>query len=176
MQILMTIAFTTCFLISSIAQGAEPVTKQQRRPSIPQQQRNIQQLKITPEYLYQQISTLKQQVNVLQAQVNALRSVVQITQNGTTIQAENLSLNAGQTLTISSGKGTNVTVGEDLSLISAKNVSLKGGKDVTVEGAGRIKLKAPQIKLNDGTKSVARVTSSVASGKVVSGSTSVFVP
>jgi uncharacterized protein (DUF2345 family) len=141
-----------------------------------QQRSNVQQFKITPEYLNQQIRALKQQVTALQAQVNALRSVVQITQNGTTIQAENLSLNAGKTLTMSSGKGTNVSVGENLSLISTKNVSLKGGKDVTVEGASKIKLKAPQIKLNDGTKSVARVTSSIAGGKVVSGSTSVFVP
>jgi len=174
MHNLLTIAFTTCFLMTSLAHAAEPVTKQPRRPPIQQQRGNVQQFKITPEYLNQQILALKQQVRGLQAQVNALRSVVQITQNGTTIQAENLSLNAGKTLTMASGKGTNVTVGEDLSLISAKNVSVKGGKDVTAEGDGKIKLKAPQIKLNDGTKPLGIVGSSVSGGKVISGSTTIF--
>ena len=191
MHLFLTVTFTTCILLSSIAQAAEPVMKQPRRPSIPQQQGNVQQLKITPEYLNQQISMLKQQVNglqaqnrqimplkkqvnALQAQVNILRSVVQITQNGTTIQAEHLALNAGKTLTMSSGKETGLTAGDNLSLTSAKNLSLQGGKDITAEGDGKITLKAPQIKLNDGTKPLGIVGSHVSGGKVVTGSTSVF--
>ena len=176
MHIFMTIAFTTCFLMPSLAQAAEPGTRQLQRPPIKQQRGTAQQLKITPEYLNQKILALTQQVKALQTQVNSLRSVVRLTPNGATIQAEHLTLKAGKTLTMSSGKGTSLTTGENLSLISGKTLALQGGKDITAEGAGKINLKAPQIKLNNGTKSVARVTSSVAGGKVVSGSNSVFVP
>jgi len=43
MHLFLTVTFTTCILLSSIAQAAEPVTKQPQRPSIPQQQGNVQQ-------------------------------------------------------------------------------------------------------------------------------------
>jgi hypothetical protein len=75
---------------------------------------------------------------------------------------------------MSSSKKANLTAGDDLSLISGKALALKEGKDVTAEGAGKIKLKAPQIKFNDGTKALGIVGSHVSGGKVVTGSTSVF--
>ncbi|MDH5426567.1 MAG: hypothetical protein OEZ57_01270 [Nitrospirota bacterium] len=176
MHIFMTIAITTCVLMTSVAQAADPGTRQIQRPPMQQQRGSVQQLQITPEYLNQQITALKQQVAHLQGQVNALRSVVHISQNGTTIQAENLSLNAVQALTMTAGKDTNLTVGEDLSLTSGKDVLVKSGKNTNIEGAATLHLKAPQVKLNNGSKSVAHVTSTVAGGKVVSGSTTVFVP
>ncbi len=111
---------------------------------------------------------------MLAGQVNALRSVVQISQNGTTIQAENLSLNAGKTLTLHSGKDTNLTAGDNLNLSGGKDLSFTGGKDVTAEGAAQLKLKAPLIKLNNGTKGIALQHSPVAGGKVISGSTTIF--
>ncbi|TFG62429.1 MAG: hypothetical protein E4H32_05900 [Nitrospirales bacterium] len=169
---LATILFVSQF---SLAIAADPSIRQmQPRPMTPQRGSTIPQLQLTPDYLYQQITALQQQVANLQGQVNLLRSVVQISQNGTTITAENLSFNAGKTLTMSSGAGTNVSVGENLTFISAKNISIKGGLDVTAEGARTVKLKAPQIKLNDGTKLLAVVGSPVSGGKVISGSTSVF--
>lgn len=174
MHFLLTVTFTICFLISSIAQAAEPITKQPRRPPLQQQRGTAQQLKITPEYLHQQILSLTQQVKALQNQVNGLRSVVQLTPNGVNIQAEHLALNAGKTLTMSSGKGTSLTSGDKLSLTSGKTLAFQGGKDITAEGAEKIKLKAPQIKLNDGTKPLGIVGSHVNGGKVVTGSTSVF--
>ena len=147
-----TLTFATLILVSqfSLAIAADPGTRQLQRPPMQQQRGTVQPLKITPEYLNQQILALTQQVQALQIQVNSLRSVVQLTPNGATIQAENLSLHAGKTL------------------------SLKGGQDVTAEGASQIKLKAPLIKLNDGNKPIALQDSPVAGGKVMSGSTSVF--
>lgn len=171
-------SFATILFISqfSFALAADPNIRQvQPPPMAPQRGGTIPQLQLTPDYLYQQITALQQQVASLQNQVNVLRSVVQITQNGTTIQAENLSFNAVKTLTMSSGKETNLNAGDDLGLLSGKNLSLRGGQDVTAEGAGRIRLKAPQIKLNDGTQPLAVVGSSVSGGKVINGSMSVFV-
>jgi len=161
----------------SLANAADPNIRQApSRPMTPLQGGSIPQLQLTPDYLYQQITALQQQVASLQAQVNVLRSVVQISQNGTTIQAENLTLHAGQILTMSSGKETELTVGGNLSLISGKNLLVKGAKTTSVEGAGEVKLKYPQIKLNDGSKPLAVVGSNVSGGKVITGSTSVFAP
>ena len=166
MHILLTIAFTTCFLMTSLAHAAEPVTKQPRRTPIQQQMGDAQQLKITPEYLNQQISTLKQQVNglqvqnrqilplrkqvnALQTQVNILKSVVQITQNGTTIHAPTLAIQASQGLALTSNTDVTITAGSDMDLESGKNLSLKAGRDITAEGDHEIELKAPEIKLED---------------------------
>ena len=173
----------------SLVFAADPNLRQvQHLPMTPPRGSTIPQLQLTPDYLYQQITGLKQQnaslnkqnaslnqqIQILTGQVNALRSVVQISQNGTTIQAENLSLNAGKSLTLHSGKDTNLTASANLNLTGGKNLSLTGGKDVTAEGAAQIKLKAPLIKLNDGTKGIALQNSPVAGGKVISGSTTVF--
>lgn len=169
---LATIMFVSQF---SLALAAEPSIRQvQPRPTAPQRGSTIPQLQLTPDYLYKQITALQQQVAHLQGQVNLLRSVVQITQNGTTIQAENLYLNATEKLTMSSGKETQLTVGDDLSLTSGKNLLVKGGQITTVEGQGRVNLKSPQIKMNNGNKSLAVVGSHVSGGKVITGSTSVF--
>ena len=169
---LATVVFVSHF---SLALAADPNLRQaQPIPMPPQRGGSIPQLQLTPDFLYQQITALQQQVANLQGQVNLLRSVVQITQNGATIQAENLSFNAGKTLTMSSGKETNLTASDNLKLTSGKTLSLKGGLDTTVEGAGKIKLKATQIKLNDGTQPLALVGSAVSGGKVITGSTSVF--
>ena len=163
------------FHISS-AIGADPNSRQIQPRQMPMQPKSsTPQMQLTPDFLYQQITSLKQQnstlnqqvpmlngqvntlkkqnaslsqqIQILTGQVNALRSVIQISQQGTTIQAENLSLNAGKALTMSSGKETSLTAGEDLDLLSGKTLSLKGGKDVTAEGAAQLKLKAPLIKL-----------------------------
>ena len=171
-MIIATIIFVAQF---SLAIGADPSIRQApSRPMAPQQGSTIPQLQLTPDYLYQQITALQQQVANLQNQVNVLRSVVQITQNGTTIQAENLSLNAGKNLTVSSGLDTDLTVGRDLSFLGAKNLSLKGGNDVMIEGASKVKLKAAQIQLNGDNKPIALKDSPVAGGKVISGSSTVF--
>lgn len=172
-----TLTLATLLFVSqfSLAIAADPSIRQApSRPMAPQRGGTIPQVQLTPDFLYRQITALQQQVASLQGQVNLLRSVVQITQNGTTIQAENISLNASKTLTMSSGKQTNLTAGDNLQFLSGKTLSLKGGTDVTVEGAAHIKLKAPQIKLNDGTKPIALKDSPVVGGKVISGSTTVF--
>ena len=174
MHIFMTMAFTTFFLMPSLAQAAELGTRQLQRPPMQKQKGTVQRLKITPEYLNQQILALTQQVNALQTQVNNLRSVVQLTPNGATIQAEHLALNAGKTLSMSSGKEASLTSSDNLSLISGKTLALQGDQDVTAEGAGKIRLKAPQIKFNGGNKPIALKDSPVAGGKIISGSTSVF--
>lgn len=159
----------------SLALAADPNLRQGQPFPMPSQRGGtIPQLQLTPDYLYQQITALQQQVAGLQAQVNALRSVVQVSQNGATIQAEYLTINGIKNLSMTSSKKVNLTAGDDLDLSSAKTLSLKGGLDTTVEGAGKIKLKAPQIKLNDGTQPLALVGSTVSGGKVITGSTSVF--
>ena len=159
----------------SLALAADPSFRQaQPRQMAPQRGSAIPQIQHTPDFLYQQITALRQQVTNLQGQVNLLRSVVQISQNGTTITAENLSFNAGKALTMSSGKETNLTASDNLKLTSGKTLSLKGGKDVIAEGAGKVKHKAPQIKFNDGNKPIALKDSPVAGGKVISGSSTVF--
>ncbi|MDH5585071.1 MAG: hypothetical protein OEZ05_00420 [Nitrospirota bacterium] len=173
-----TLIFTTTILVSqlTLAIAADPGTRQPQRAPMQPQRGSVPQLQITPEYLNQQITALQQQVANLQGQVNLLRSVVHISQNGTTIQAENLSLNAVKALTMTSGRDTTLTVGDELTLTSGKDVLVKSGKNTDIVGAATLHLKAPQVKLNNGSKSVAHVTSSVAGGKVVSGSTTVFVP
>lgn len=168
----------TIMLIShfGFALGADPNIRQvQPSPMAPQRGGTIPQLQLTPDYLYKQITALQQQVAGLQAQVNALRSVVQVTQNGATIQAAYLTINGENNLAITSSKKINLTAGDDMTLASGKDLSLQSQKDVTAQGAGRIKFKAPQIQLNDGTQALAVVGSSVAGGKVISGSVSVFV-
>lgn len=175
----------------SLAIAADPNTRQApSRPMAPPRGSTIPQLQLTPDYLYQQITSLKQQnfdlnkqnsslnqqIQILTGQVNALRSVIQVTQQSTTIQAENLVLSAGQTLTMSSGKETELTVGDNLSLTSGKNLLIKGGQITNVEAEMQVKLKSPFIKLNDGNKSLAVVGSTVSGGKVINGSTSVFAP
>lgn len=77
---------------------------------------------------------------------------------------------------MSSGKETVLTVGDDLILTSGKNLLIKGGQTTTMEGTGRVNLKAPQIKMNNGNNSLAVVGSAVSGGKVITGSTSVFAP
>jgi len=176
MHIFMTVALTTCFFMTSMAQAAEPGTRQRQRPPIQQQRGSVQSLKITPEYLNKKILALTQQVQTLQKQVTSLRSVVQVNPNGATIHAEHLTFNAQKSLAMTSGKETTLTVGDNLKLTSGKTLSLMGGQDVTAEGGGKLTLKAPLIKLNDGTKPVARVTSTVSGGKVITGSNNVFVP
>ena len=176
MHIFMAVALATCFLMTSLVQAAEPGTRQLRRPPIQQQRGTVQQLKITPEYLNKKILALTQQVQALQRQVTSLRAVVQVNPNGATIHAEHLAFNAQKSLTMTSGKETTLTVGDNLNLTSEKTLSLKGDKDVTAEGGGKLILKSPLIKLNNGTKPVARVTSAVSGGKVITGSNNVFVP
>ncbi len=174
----MLLIFATIVMISQFSLGiaADPNLRQvQPLPALPQRGGTIPQLQPTPDYLYQQITALQQQVAGFQAQVNALQSVVQITQNGTTIQAEYLTINGDHNLTLMSSKKANLTVGGDIAITSGKDLSLKSGKDISSEGAGHIKFKTPQIKLNDGTQPLALVGSSVASGKVITGSSSVFV-
>jgi len=174
-KIILTLAALILISQFSFAFAADPSIRQvQPRPMAPQRGSTIPQLQLTPDFLYKQITALQQQVANLQGQVNLLRSVVQISQNGTTIQAVNLSLDASQALTMSSGKEINLTASDNLKLLSGKTLSLKGGKDVTAEGAAQIKLKAPQIKLNDGNNPIALKNSPVSGGKVISGSTSVF--
>ena len=159
----------------SLANATDPSIRQvPTRPMAPQRESTIPQLKLTPDYLYQQITSLQKQVAGLQAQVKALRSVVQVSQNGATIQATYLTIKGQTNLALTSSKKINLTAGDDLNLTSGKTLALQGGKDVTAEGAGQIKLKAPQIKLNDGTKPIALKDSPVAGGKVISGSTTVF--
>jgi hypothetical protein len=159
----------------SLAIAADPNLRQvQPLPMPPQRGGTIPQLQLTLDYLYQQITALQQQVAGFQAQVNALQSVVQITQNGTTIQAGNMIIKGTYGLTVTSGKDLHITSGADIDIESAKDLSLKGGKNMTSEGASQIKLTAPQIKLNDGTKPIALQDSPVAGGKVLSGSTTIF--
>ena len=69
MHMLITLAITTCFLMTSVAQAADPGTRQLQRPPMQHQRGTVQQLTITPEYLNQQIMTLTQQVQALQIQV-----------------------------------------------------------------------------------------------------------
>ena len=175
MHIFMTVALTTCFFMTSMAQAAEPGTRQRQRPPMQQQRGTVQQLQITPEYLNQKILSL-------QTQLNSLRSVVKVTPNGATLQAEYLTIKGIKHLALVSSKKMQLTAADDLGLASGKNLSLTGDrnvtvtgeKDVTVEGDRKIKLKAPQIKFNDGNKPIALKDSPVAGGKVISGSTSVF--
>lgn len=172
------LSLTTLLFISQFSLGlaADPNIRQvQPPPMAPQRGGTIPQLQLTPDYLYQQITALQQQVAGLQAQVNALRSVIQVTQNGATIQAAYLTINGENNLAMTSSKKINLTAGEDMTLASGKDLSLQSQKDVMAQGAGRIKFKAPQIQLNDGTQALAVVGSSVAGGKVISGSVSVFV-
>lgn len=171
------LTLATIMLISqfSLAMAADPNLQQIQPRQMPQQgSGNIPQLQLTPDLLYKQITALQQQIANLQGQVNALRSVIQVSQNGTTIQAENLVVTAGNTLTLLSGKGTNLNAGDNLTLRSGKDLSLQSQKDVMAEGAARIKLKAPQINFNDGTQPLAMVGSAVSGGKVINGSVSVF--
>lgn len=182
MHILMTVALTTCFLMTSMAQAAEPGTRQLRRPPMQQQRGTVQQLQITPEYLNQKILSLTQKVQALQTQLNSLRSVVTVTPNGATLQAEYLTIKGIKHLALISSEKMQLTAADDLGLASGKNLSLTGDrnvtvtgeKDVIVEGDRKIKLKAPQIKFNDGTKALGVVGSHVSGGKVVTGSTSIF--
>lgn len=174
-KILLMVTYMMIFSFS-LGIAADPGTRQLQKPPIQQQRGTVQPLKITPEYLNKKILALTQQVQALQKQVTSLRSVVQVNQNGATIHAEHLVFNAQKSLTMTSGNKTTLTVGDNLTLDSGKTLSLKGDKDVTAEGGGKLKLKAPVIKLNDGTKPIARVTSAVSGGKVISGSNSVFVP
>ncbi len=174
----MFMSLASILLIShfSFAFAAEPNMGKVQPPSMaPQRGGTIPQLQLTPDYLYKQIMALQQQVAGLQAQVNALRSVVQVTQNGATIQAAYLTINGQNNLAMISSKKINLTAGDDLTLTSGKDMSLQSQKDVTAEGAGKIRIKAPQIKLNDGSQPLAVVGSSVSGGKVINGSVSVFV-
>jgi hypothetical protein len=135
---------------------------------------NMQQLELTPDFLYQQLTAMQEQIAGLQAQVNALQSVIQVSQNGTTIQAEYLAIHGIKNLSLTSSKKTDLTAEEDLNLTSGTTLSLKGAQHATIEGAATIKFKASQITLNDGTQPLALVGSIVSGGKVVTGSTSVL--
>ena len=161
----------------SVALAADPSFRQaQPHPMAPQRGSTIPQLQLTPDYLYQQITALQQQVVTLQGQVNLLRSVVQISQTETTIQAENLSLKATKALALNSGKDTTLTVENEFTLTSAKDLLIKSGKTANVEGGALLNLKAPQVKLNNGSKPMATVGSIVSGGKVISGSPTIFGP
>ena len=174
MHIFMTAVFTTCFLMTSLAQAADLGTRQSRKGPMQQQRGAVKQITITPEYLNKKILALTQQVHTLQNQVNSLRSVVHVNQNSTTIQAEYLTIKGKKHLKLVSSKKAQLTAGSDLALSSGKDLSLKGDKDLTAEGKGKIKLKGTQIKLNDGTKPLGLVGSHVVGGKVINGSVSVF--
>ena len=160
-------------LLLSSAFAAAPGTMQPGQPVKPPS-RNIPQLQLTPDYLFQQITALKQQVQLLQAQVNSLRSVVQIAPNGTTIAAEELTIKGDKNLALSSSKNIGMTAGDVLAINGEKGITLKSGKDLSGEAGSQLKLKAPLIKLNDGTKGIALKDSPVAGGKVISGSTTIL--
>jgi len=165
----MLLTFTTLAMILqfSLAIAADPSMKQmQPQPIPPQRGGTVPQLQLSPDYLYQQITALQQQIAGLLSQVNALRSVVQITQNGTTIQSGNL--------VIKGINGLLMTSGADMKFESNKDLSLKGGKNITSEAGSQIQIKGSQIRLNDGTTPLAFVGSTVVGGKVVTGSTGIF--
>jgi len=121
--------------------------------------------------------TLEQRVQTLEQQVTSLLSVIQITQGGAIIQAQNLSLES-QNLTIETHGGnngltinsdTNITInaalkltaqsGTDLKLkggLHAKleggvGVTVKGGAQVKVEGGSQLNLKGPIVYLGSGS-------------------------
>lgn len=167
------VAFISPF---SFSIAADPSLRQaQPFPAPPQRGSARPQLQLTPDVLHQQLSALHQQIADLQSQVDALRAVIQITQNGTTIQAGNLTIKSTSGLTMTSGNNFHITSGADIAIQSQKDLSLKGGTTVSSEGAGQIRLKAPQIKLNNGSIPLALVGSTVSGGKIITGSSGIFV-
>jgi hypothetical protein len=99
-KIMLTLAALMLVSQFSLAIAADPNTRQApSRPMAPPRGSTIPQLQLTPDYLYQQITSLKQQnfdlnkqnsslnqqIQILTGQVNALRSVIQVTQQSTTI-------------------------------------------------------------------------------------------
>ena len=126
----------------------------------------------------QQITSLSQRVSKLEA---LLRSQAQL--NSRLNQLLGVLLVNGNTVTLkSSGK---------LKLESAQDTSIKSSNSIKLEAANSQDLKAAQInikatattsikgsviKLNNGSKMAARVTSNVSGNKIITGSTTVFVP
>jgi len=130
----------------------------------------------------QQLAALQQQIQSLQMQLAAIQSVVNISPNGTVIQAPALSfVSAGGTMIQSAGSiaiksGTNTTVesANSMTLKSSGNTMIQAAGGMTVEAKGNLSMKGTTTRLNDGTKPVATVGSAVGNGQVMTGSPTIF--
>ena len=134
----------------------------------------------------QNSQALAQRVQMLEQQVSSLLSVIQISQGGAIIQAQNLSLQSN-TLNIETNNELNITSGENLHINADRDLTARGGKDlklkgdrnanfesgatttvkggskVKLDGASRLDLKGPVVYIGSGSgmKPVATVGSVV---------------
>ena len=122
--------------------------------------------------LEQTVAMLQQQVQTLTAQVAALQSVLRVTPTGTVLQAPALAL-FSQEITVRVDKKITIDAGQTLDLTSAGTASLKAASGV-IQTSGNLDLKGATIKHNGGGRRLALVGSTVGSGQVLDGSSTVL--
>lgn len=132
--------------------------------------------------LEQQLAALQQQIQSLQLQLAALQSVVQVSPNGTVIQAPALSfVSASGTMIQSAGpmvlrSGANMTfdMAGAMTVKSSSTAMIQSAAGMTIEAKGNLSVKGATMRLNDGTKPVATIGSAVGNGTVLTGSPNLF--
>jgi hypothetical protein len=140
-----------------------------------------------PLALQQQIQVLQQQMAQLQAQLGALLAAVQVTPTGVTLQGPNvtiagnvvgiraqsdLRLDSNASVTVRTATNVSIQAGANTSLTSGANFIARSSGGATLQSSGELDLAGATLRLNGGTKPLARVGSEVqgvASGTAVAG-------
>ena len=118
-------------------------------------------------------STGNNQLNEINAKLDKIMQVLQITTSGVTIKSNgNMTIHAKNTLTVKSDSS--------LKLEGKAKADLKSGGAMTIDGQAITSIKGSIVKLNNGTKPIARVGSKTVgssnSQQIIDGSTKVLVP
>ena len=176
---MLALTLTAC---GAAAWAADTLTAQLQTPPV----RTAPTLRSAPP-LDQQVAALQQQVAVLQSQVNALLTVVRMTDTGVAGQGPAVVI-AGHSVDIRSDTNLGMRASSNLIAESGMNTTLRSGitmtlmsgTTMTVQAQSSAELKAAIIRLNNGSKPVATLGSTVqmqpnGTGQIVNGATTVFI-
>jgi len=118
-----------------------------------------------------EMKALNQRIAALEARLKALETVVQVS-------GPNVKLVSGAGMTIQAGSNVAIQGGAAVNIQGASNVAIQGGAAVNIQGAGGVDIRGALIRLNNGSRPLARLGDSVVAGdrpgQITTGSTTVL--
>jgi hypothetical protein len=121
------------------------------------------------------VKALNQKIAALEARLKALEAIVQLS-------GPNVKLVSGAGLIIQAGTDMAIRGGAGVSIQGASGVDLRAGAGVNIQGASGVDIRGAFVRLNNGSRPLARLGDSVVAGdrpgpgQITTGSPTVFGP
>jgi hypothetical protein len=122
-----------------------------------------------------EMKALNQRIAALEARLKALETIVQVS-------GSNVKLVSGAGLIIQAGTDMAIRGGAGVSIQGAGGVDLRAGAGVNIQGASGVDIRGAFVRLNNGSRPLARLGDSVVAGdrpgpgQITTGSPTVFGP